>query len=119
MQLPPNPLFSSFPSGCKSPRTGLGATPTNFSDSSKGQYTLHWVMRRLFRCLIRKHSEGKGERQRDAAKGGAGRWQPVPGDPMSPLPERISSGSLSALNLPSDPLGDGCGTGHYLVCLRH
>ena len=38
---------------------------------------------------------------------------------MSPLPERISSGSLGALNLLSDPGGVRFGTGHYLVCLQH
>ena len=53
---------------------------------------------------------------RDAAKGGAWHWQPVPGGPKSPLPERISSGSLGALNLLSDPRGVRFGTGHCLVC---
>ena len=38
---------------------------------------------------------------------------------MSPLPQRISSGSLGALNLLSDPLGVRFGTGHYVVCLQH
>ena len=76
-------------------------------------------MRRLFRCLIRKQGEGKGECRRDAAKGGARHWQPVPGSPMSPLPERISLGSLGALILLSNPRGVGFGTGHYLVCLQH
>ena len=60
-------------------------------------------MRRFFRCLIRKNGEGKGEWRRDAAIGGAWHWQPVPGSPMSPLPERISSGSLGALL--ADPRG--------------
>ena len=98
---------------------GCGPDQPIFSDPSKGHYTLRWVMRRLFRCLIRKHGEGKGEWRRDAAKGGGLHWQPVPGGPMSPLPERISSGSLGALNLLSDPRGVRFGTGHYLVCLEH
>ena len=76
-------------------------------------------MRRLFRCLIRKHGEGKGGWRRDAAKGGAWHWQLVPAGPMSSLPERISLGSLGALNLLSDPRGVMFGTGHHLVCLQH
>ena len=67
-------------------------------------------MRRLFRCLLRKHGEGKGEWRRDAAKGGAWHLQPVPGGTMSPLPERISSGSLGPVNLLSDPRGVKFGT---------
>ena len=38
---------------------------------------------------------------------------------MSPLPERISLGSLGALNLLPDPRGVRFGTVHYLVCLQH
>ena len=72
---------------------GCGQDQLFFFDASKGHYTLRWVIRQLFRCLIRKNEEGKGEWLRDAAKGGAGYWQPVPGGPMSPLPESISSGS--------------------------
>ena len=97
----------------------MGQSSQFFSDPSKGHYTLGWVMRRLFWCLIRKHGEGKGDWRRDAAKGGARHWQPVPGCPMCPLPERISSGSLGALNLFADPRGVRLGTGHYLVCLQH
>ena len=51
-------------------------------------------------------------------KGALGK-QPVPGGPMSPLPERTSSGSLGALNLLFDPRGVKFGNGHYLVCLQH
>ena len=98
---------------------GFGPDEPIFSDPSKGQCTLRWFMRRLFRCLIRTNGEGKGEWRRDAAKGGAGHWQPVPGGPMSPLPERIRSGSLGALNLLADLRGVRFGTGHYLVCLQH
>ena len=47
----------------------VGQTNQLFFDASKGHYTLRWVMRPLFRCLIRKKGEGKGEWQRDAAKG--------------------------------------------------
>ena len=39
--------------------------------------------------------------------------------PCPPLPERISSGSLGALNLLADPRGVRFGTGHDLVCLQH
>ena len=105
---------------------GCGPDKPIFSDPSEGHYTLRWVMRRLFRCLIRKHTcvtyhNPYVEWQRDAAKGGAGHCQPVPGGPMPPHPppERISSGSLGALNLLSDPRGVRFGTGHYLVCLQH
>ena len=76
-------------------------------------------MCQLSRCLIRKHGEGKGEWRRDAAKGRAEHRQPLPGGPMSPLPERINSRSVGALNLLSDPRGVRFGTDHYLVCLQH
>ena len=96
---------------------GCGPDQPIIFDPSKGHYTLRWVMYRLFWCRIRKNGEGKGEWRRDAAKGGAWHWQPVPGSPMSPLPERISLGSLGALNLLADPRGVKFGSGHYLVCL--
>ena len=38
---------------------------------------------------------------------------------MSPLPERINSGSLGALNLLSDHRAVRLGTGHYPLCLQH
>ena len=38
---------------------------------------------------------------------------------MSPVPERISSGSLGAVNVLADPRGVKIGTGHYQVCPQH
>ena len=51
--------------------------------------------------------------------GAPGTGSQVPGGPMSPLPERINTGSVGALNLLSDPRGVRFGTGHYSVCLQH
>ena len=80
---------------------------------------MRWVVRRLFRCLIRENGEGKGDWQKDAAKGGAWHWQSMTGGPMCPLGEKVGSGALGALNLLSDPRVVKFGTGHYLVCLPH
>ena len=91
-----------------------------FSNPNTGHYTLRWVMRQVFRCLIRKKGEGKGEWWKDPAKGGggAGHTQPVRGSPMCPLGERVSSSALGALNHVSDPCGVRFDTGEYLVCLQ-
>ena len=91
---------------------GCGPDQPIFSDHNKGHYTLRSIMRRLFRCLIRKNGEGKGEWRRDVTKWGAWLWQPVPGCPMLPLPEMIILGSRGALNLLADPRGVTLATGH-------
>ena len=98
---------------------GYGPDQPTFSDSSKGHHNLRWVMGRLFPCLTRKNEEGKREWRTDATKGCDWQGQPLPGSPMSPLPERISSGTLGALNLLADPCGVRFVTGHCVVCLQH
>ena len=69
---------------------------------------------------MRKNGKGKGEWRKDPAKAGAWhwQWQLVPGGPMCPLGERVSSGALGALNLPSDPWGVRFGTGQYRAVLK-
>ena len=65
--------------------------------------TLEWVFHRLVRCQIRRHGEGKGTWRRDTERGGTRTWRPLPGEAMSPVPEAISVGSFSSLNLCGDP----------------
>ena len=81
--------------------------------------TLDWVFRRLVRCPIRRHGENKGTWRRDSKREGAWTWRPVPGEPLSPVPEGINVGSLSSLNLCGDPQGVRFGTPHFHVAPRH
>ena len=98
---------------------GCGGDTPLFSALSKAHLTLKWVLRRLLRTLIRKNGDGKGGWNRDAGRGGAWVWTPVPGGPMCPAGEQVCTGSLGALNLLDDPRGIRFGNAHYLVCLTH
>ena len=74
----------------------------------QAHYTLQLCMHRLFRCQIRKHTEGKGGPRTATASGS----DVCAGD-------SFSSGALGAPNLLSDPRGVRFGTNHYLVCWQH
>ena len=62
-------------------------------------YTDFWV------AYLGKRVRARGSGGGYATKGGAGHGQPLPGGPMTPLPERISWGSLGGLNPLADPPG--------------
>ena len=83
-----------------------------FAGALHAHMTLDWVFRRLVRCQIRRHGENKGTWRRDNERGGAWTWRPLPGELISPMPEGISVGSLSSLNLCGDPRGVWFGTAH-------
>ena len=76
-------------------------------------------MHRLFRCLIRKNGEGKGEWPKDSAKRGRLALAASARRSHVPAGGRVSSGALGAFNLLSDPRGVRFGTGHYMVCLQY
>ena len=73
------------------------------------------VFRRLVRYQIRRHGKGKGTWRWDFKCGGTWTWPPLPAEPMSPVREAISVGSLSSLNLCCDPRCLKFGTAHFLV----
>ena len=90
-----------------------------FWDASHAHITLEWVFRRLVGCPIRRHGENKGTWRRDSDRRGAWTWRPLPGEPLNLVPEGISVGSLSSLNLCDDPRGMLFGIAHFHVALRH
>ena len=90
-----------------------------FSGASHAHMTLEWVFRRLVWCQICRHGENKGTWRRDSEQGGACTWRPLPGEPLSPVPEGINVGSLSSLNLCGDPGGVRFGTAYFYVALQH
>ena len=71
---------------------GCGGDTPLFSAPSKADLTLKWVLRRLLRTLIRKNGDGKRGWNRDAGRGGAWVWTPVPGGPMCPAGEQVCTG---------------------------
>ena len=90
-----------------------------FAGGSHAHMTLDWVFRRLVRCQSRRHGKNKGTWRRDGERGGAWTWHPLPGEPLIPVPEGISVGSLNSLNLCSDPRGVRFRTAHFPAALQH
>ena len=86
-----------------------------FAGATHTHMTLEWVFRRRVRCQIRRQGETKGTWREDAERGGTWTWRPLPGEPMNPVPEAISVGSLSSQNVCGDPRGVQLGTAHFLV----
>ena len=126
VQVHPNPLYYHFPRGCKRPSgktqrsTARQPLPPGLPKcwrravGQTNQFVL--TQARLISPCAGSNTDfsvaylGKMVRARGSvggyvAKGGAGHGQPLPGGPMTPLPERISSGSLGGLNLRADPPG--------------
>ena len=89
-----------------------------FAGALHAHVTLEWVFPRL-RCQIRWHGENKGTWWQDSERGGAWTRRPVPGEPLSLVPEGIIVTSLSSLNLCGDPRGVWFGTAHFHVALQH
>ena len=58
---------SAIPWFAQVSQQGCGLDHPIFCDLRKAHYTLRWVMRQLFRWLIRKNGEGKGGRRKDPA----------------------------------------------------
>ena len=80
------------PSVVEALQEGSGRDQPLFAGASHPHMTLESVFRRLMRCQIRWHSENKGTRRRGSKRRGEWTWHPLPGEPLSPLPEGISVG---------------------------
>ena len=74
-------------------------------DPTKAYVTMRWVFRHLVKCLVR--CNGKGEWRKDTNKGGGGVWVWVPlaRSCMCSIGEQVAVGSLTSLNILSDPRG--------------
>ena len=86
---PLSPALSKFWSRAVGQTTPFPVTP---------QATLHLTVGHaptflVLNTVIRKNGEGKGEWQKDPAKGGTWHWQPLPGGPRRPVGERVGSGA--------------------------
>ena len=71
-----------------------------FAGATHAHMALKWVFRHHVRWQICRHGEAKGKWSRDTTHGGTG--CPPLSEPMSPVPDANSVGSLSLLNLCGD-----------------
>ena len=81
--------------------------------------TLDCVFCHLVRCQIPRHAERKGTWRRDNERAGTWTWGALASQPMNPVPEAISVGCLSSLNLCGDHHGVQFRTANFLVALQH
>ena len=73
-----------------------------FSSSEVTYITLCWAFRRLSRHRIRNKGAGGGAWRHT---GGAWAWKPLPGKPLSSIPEPIGAGDLTQAKIFTGPQG--------------
>ena len=77
--------------------------------------TLCWAFRRLLRHRSRNKGAGRAWRY----TGGAWAWKPLPGRPLSPIPEPIGAGDLTKGKVFTGPRGTLMRGSHGELCFLH
>ena len=90
-----------------------------FSSPEVTYVTVRWAFRRLLRHRIRNKGEGVGLAVHEGGGGGAWAWKPLPGKPLSPIPEPIGAGDLTQSKVFSGPRGALMRGSHWELLFLH
>ena len=94
---------------------GYSADAPLFSSCEVTYITLRWAFRRLLRHCIR----NKGAAGACQHTSGAWAWKPLPGKPLSPIPEPIGAGDLTQAKNFTGPRGALMRGSHWELCFLH
>ena len=87
-----------------------------FSSPEVTYITLRWTFRRLLRHRIHNEGEGGGGWR---YTGGAWAWRPLPGKPLSPVPELIGARDMTQAKVFTGPRGALMRGSHWELCFLH